>query len=115
MGSGGIARGAGPASSSQPNVLSLQGSNGSGAGGSALSDGNFVSVSNASASLVPASPVTPMMSGSSVPRALVALVTMQNVNEASQLEKSSWVMKASTCKRGGKLKLCVLNLSKAST
>ncbi|KAE9357377.1 hypothetical protein PF008_g3190 [Phytophthora fragariae] len=87
VGSGGIARGAGPASSSQPNVLSLQGSNGNGTGGHALSDGNFVSVSNASASLVSASPVTPMMSGSGVPRALVALVTMQNVNKTSQLEK----------------------------
>ncbi|KAG3153813.1 hypothetical protein PI124_g11074 [Phytophthora idaei] len=86
MGSGRIARGSGPASSSQPNVLSLQG-NGNAAGGNVHSDGNFVSVSSASASLASASPVTPMMSGSTVPRALVALVTMQNVNKAHQLEK----------------------------
>ncbi|KAJ8540734.1 hypothetical protein ON010_g12492 [Phytophthora cinnamomi] len=86
-GSGGIARGAGPASSSQPNMLSLQGSNGNGTGGNMMADGNFMSVSNASASLVSASPLTPMMSRSAVPRALVAIVTMQNVNKASQLEK----------------------------
>ncbi|GMF14113.1 unnamed protein product [Phytophthora lilii] len=87
LGSGGIARGPGPASSSQPNVLSLQGSNSNVAGGNTLPDGNFVSVSSASASLASASPVTPMMSGSAVPRALVALVTMQNVNKAVQLER----------------------------
>ncbi|GMF29038.1 unnamed protein product [Phytophthora fragariaefolia] len=87
IGSGGIARGVSPASSSQPNMLSVQGNNSNGTGGSTQADGNFVSVSGASASLVSASPVTPMMSGSSVPRALVALVTMQNVNKAGQLEK----------------------------
>ncbi|OWZ16840.1 hypothetical protein PHMEG_0009308 [Phytophthora megakarya] len=83
----GIARGSGPVSSSQPSMVSLQGSNNTGTGGNTLSDGNFVSVSNVSASLASASPVTPMMSGSGVPRAIVALVTMQNVNKASQLEK----------------------------
>ncbi|KAL4138401.1 hypothetical protein PRIC2_001907 [Phytophthora ramorum] len=87
VGAGGIARGAGPASASQPNILAMQGANLNGSASSALPDGNFVSVSSASASLVSASPVTPMMSGSAVPRALVALVTMQNVNKASQLEK----------------------------
>jgi hypothetical protein len=81
-GVGGIAR---PTSSSQPNMPPLQGSNGP--GGGALPDGNFVSVSNASASLASGSPVTPMLSGSAVPRALVALVTMQNVSKAGQLEK----------------------------
>ncbi|KAF4034532.1 C4HC2 type zinc-ribbon [Phytophthora infestans] len=86
LGSGGIARASGPASSSQPNILSLQG-NSSAAGGNVHSDGNFVSVSNASASLASASPRTPMMSGSNVPRALVALVTMQNVNNSLQLER----------------------------
>ncbi|ETK77083.1 hypothetical protein L915_16607 [Phytophthora nicotianae] len=86
MGSGGIARGSGPASSSQPNMLSLQGNSTAG-GANMHSDGNFVSVSNASASLASASPGTPMMSGSAVPRALVALVTMQNVNNSHQLEK----------------------------
>ncbi|KAL3666045.1 hypothetical protein V7S43_008837 [Phytophthora oleae] len=85
LGSGGIARGSGPVTSSQSN--GLQGGSGNEAGGNGSADANFVSVSNASASLLSASPVTPMTSGSLVPRALVALVTMQNVNNADQLEK----------------------------
>ncbi|KAG1692641.1 hypothetical protein DVH05_025122 [Phytophthora capsici] len=85
LGSGGIARGSGPVSSSQPN--GLQGGSGIEAGGNGSTDANFVSVSNASASLLSASPMTPMSSGSVIPRALVALVTMQNVNNADQLER----------------------------
>ncbi|KAK1935121.1 GATOR complex protein WDR24 [Phytophthora citrophthora] len=85
LGSGGIARGSGPVSSSQPN--GLQGGGNNEPGGNGPADANFVSVSNASASLLSASPVTPMTSGSVIPRAFVALVTMQNVNNADQLEK----------------------------
>ncbi|RMX68897.1 hypothetical protein DD238_003813 [Peronospora effusa] len=83
VGSAGIVRGTGSASSSQPTLLNLQSSNISG-NVAALSDGNFVS---ASGPLADSSPVIPMMSGLTVPRALVALVTMQNINKASQLEK----------------------------
>ncbi|CAI5724905.1 unnamed protein product [Hyaloperonospora brassicae] len=84
VGSAGIARNTG--FTSQSSTLSAQGNNTGEVGSSTLPEGNFVPVSSASVSLASASPVTPMMSSSTVPRALVALVTMQNVNNASQLE-----------------------------
>ncbi|CAH0519228.1 unnamed protein product [Peronospora belbahrii] len=75
----GIARCTGSTTFSQPTLLNLQSSNASG-NAAALLDG-------ISATLMSPSPVSAMMSGSNVPRALVALVTMQNINKASQLEK----------------------------
>ncbi|KAL7686822.1 putative WD40/YVTN repeat-like-containing domain superfamily, coatomer alpha subunit [Plasmopara halstedii] len=86
-GSGGIARVSGIAPLSQPNALALQGNGSNGALGNVQSEGNFVSVSSVSASLASGSPITPMMTGLGAPRALISLVTLQNVISTRQLER----------------------------